>query len=324
MLKRLAIITSGGDAPGMNATTRAVVRTAINNNIRVFSFTKGFDGIIDNKISEMNGRSVSNIIQAGGTIIKTGRSERFREEEWIKRAAEVLEKNNIDGLIANGGNGTMKGLFEFQKIWKTGQIIGIPGTIDNDIYGTDYSIGFDTAVNTALDAIDKIRDTAFSHDNAFIIEVMGRHSGFIALEVALAGGCEECLIPEVTPNLKDLAERYIENKKKGKQSIILILAEGALEGKGAHYVKNQLEDLTKDKWRVTIIGYLQRGGQPTADDRILGTKLGSYAVDCFLNGDTGIMIGEVNKSLSKVPLDDVFNKRKEIDHSLLKLIAILQ
>lgn len=317
-MKKIGILTSGGDAPGMNAFTRATVRTALAKNIEVYAIKGGFEGILKEKFTKLNSRSVSNIIQQGGTAIKTGRSKEFYKKEIQKLAAEILDKHKFDGIIANGGNGTMNGLFTLSNFW-SGQIIGAPGTIDNDIYGTDFTIGFDTAINTALDAIDKIRDTASSHERAFIIEVMGRDSGFIALEVALAGGCEGVLLPEFDLDPKILAKKYIEDKNKGKKTNLVILAEGALEGKGANYLKEKLEELTESKWRVVIIGYIQRGGAPTAKDRVLATKLGSYSINCFLNGDKSIMVGEINNKLIKTTLKDIISKKKAINDSTLEL-----
>ena len=319
-MKKIGILTSGGDAPGMNAFTRATVRTAIANDIEVYAIRGGFEGILHEKFTKLNKRSVSNIIQQGGTIIKTARSMDFYKEEVQKKAAGILEKHKFDGIIANGGNGTMKGLFALSKFW-SGQIIGVPGTIDNDIYGTDYTIGFDTAINTALDAIDKIRDTASAHERAFIIEVMGRDSGFIALEVALAGGCEGVLLPEYDTDLNELAQKYIKDKNTGKKSNLVVLAEGAIKGKGAAYLKKILEELTNSKWRVVIIGYIQRGGAPTARDRVLATKLGSYAVKCLINNDNDIMVGEINNKLTKTSLREVISKKKDLDDFTFKLFS---
>ncbi|MFW9993866.1 MAG: 6-phosphofructokinase [Candidatus Odinarchaeota archaeon] len=322
-MKKIGLITSGGDAPGMNAATRAVVRKALKLDYKVYGFIGGYDGVLKEEMVELSRRSVSNIVQTGGTIIKAGRSKEFLTVEGQKKAAKILTDHHFDAFIGNGGNGTMAGMNALSNSWD-GQLIGLPGTIDNDIYGCDYSIGFDTAVNTALDAIDKIRDTAFSHDRAFIIEVMGRDSGFIALEVAVAGGCEDVLIPEIPANLEKVAERFKEGKKSGKSTDIIILAEGAAEHKGALFVSQRLKELTDIEWRTVVIGYIQRGGSPTARDRVLATKLGFHTVDVIAEGGTGVMVGEVNKQLTLTPFEEVYTKKKLIDKFLLEMIAIVQ
>jgi len=322
-MKKIGLITSGGDAPGMNAATRAVVRKALKMDCKVYGFIGGYDGVLKEEMVELSRRSVSNIVQTGGTIIKAGRSEAFFTAEGQKKAADILTDHQFDAFIGNGGNGTIAGLKALSKYWN-GQLIGLPGTIDNDIYGCDYSIGFDTAVNTALDAIDKIRDTAFSHDRAFVVEVMGRDSGFIALEVAVAGGCEDILIPEIPANLEMVAERFKEGKKSGKSTDIIVLAEGAVERKGVLFVSQRLKELTGIEWRMVVIGYIQRGGSPTARDRVLATKLGCHAIDVIAEGGTGVMIGEVNKQQTTTPFEEVCTKKKLIDKFIVEMIAIVQ
>lgn len=322
MVKKLGVFNSGGDAPGMNACTRAVVRRAINSNIDIYAIKSGFNGIFAEDIEKFGRRDVSNIIQTGGALIKTARSTKFYSEEGQKEAAEILTKHNFDGIIGIGGNGTMKGLHALSKFWH-GQIIGAPGTIDNDIYGSDHSIGFDTAVNTALEAIDRIRDTAGAHQRNFIIEVMGRHAGFIALEVSVAGGCEEVLVPEREIDWNAVASRLKDNSGKGKKTNLVVLAEGAADGIGALAAGQKLEELTGEKWRHVVLGYIQRGGSPTAADRVLASKLGGYCVDAFGDGKSNIMVGVIDKKLSETPLETVYTEKKPLDDYLLNLVSII-
>ena len=322
MTKKLGVFCSGGDAPGMNACTRAVVRRALNLDFDIYAIREGFEGIFNEDIVQLSSRDVSNIIQTGGAIIKSARSKRFYSEEGQKEAAEILEKNKFDGVIGIGGNGTMQGLHALGKVWK-GQIIGAPGTIDNDIFGSDISIGFDTAINTALDAIDKIRDTAGTHSRNFIIEVMGRASGFIALEVGVAGGCEEVLIPEQDIDWNAVGARLKSYSVKGKKTNLVVLAEGADNIIGAHNASKKLEELTGERWRYVILGYIQRGGSPTATDRVLATKLGSYGVDCFASGTSNIMVGVVDNKLTVTPLVTVYTQKKPLDKYVLDLVNII-
>lgn len=308
----------------MNACLRAVVRRALSfPDIEVYAIRSGFEGIFKNDFVEFTRRDVSNIIQSGGTIIRTARSKRFYEEENRKLAAEILRDNYFDGLVGIGGNGTMTGLHALSQHWD-GQLIGVPGTIDNDVYGSDQTIGFDTSVHTALDAIDKIRDTAGAHQRNFVIEVMGRKAGFIALEVAIAGGCEEVLLPEKEPvDWEGLGNRLVINLKKGKRTNMVVLAEGAAEGKGAMHVIHKLEELTKEKWRTVVLGYIQRGGSPTAKDRVLATTLGAYAVDSFVSGKSSVMVGSVGGNLIHTPLEEVFSKKKALNPYWVELIQVM-
>lgn len=320
-METIGILTSGGDAPGMNACIRAIVRAGIEDGANVIGFRRGFDGLLNRDFDGLNSRSVSNIIQRGGTILHTGRCPEFQTDEGHHRAAKTLDALNVDALLVIGGDGSLRGCHDLAAIWPR-QIIGLPGTIDNDLFGTDFTIGFDTAVNTALDAIDKLRDTADAHERFFLIEVMGRHAGFIALAVGLAGGAEEILIPEEPVDVKAICERLCEGKHRGKTSSILIVAEGAWEG-GAYAVAGALKKLSGNEYRVCVLGHLQRGGSPTAADRLLATKLGAFAVEAVLHGKTGVMVGEVGGKLVLTPLPETWEQRKPIEPSLKRLSRTL-
>lgn len=324
-MKRIGVFCSGGDAPGMNAALRAVVRRGIAKGLKIIAIHRGYEGLLNENFSEMTARSVGSIIQLGGTIIKTARSKEFYTTEGVQKAARILEKHNIDGLCAIGGDGTFRGLLELKKYWP-GQIIGIPGTIDNDIYGTDYTIGFDTAIDTAVQAIDKIRDTAESHDRVFLVEVMGRKSGFIALEVGLGCGAEEILIPENLPvDFGGVANRISDARARGKKSIIVIVAEG-VDDRDIFSFSKRLSEAGQFQFKtyISILGHVQRGGSPSALDRWLATRMGAFAVDCILEGKSGIMVGEKNHKLVKVPLEET-KKKKSINnyaYSILRDLAI--
>jgi len=321
-MKRIGVMTSGGDAPGMNAALRAVVRTSIYRGVEPFGIRRGYQGMIEDEFEPMNARSVSNIIQRGGTILHTARSEPFLADEGRRKAVANLETHGIDGLALIGGDGTFRGAIALGRIWP-GHIIGIPGTIDNDIYGTDYTIGFDTAVNTALDGIDKIRDTAASHERTFLIEVMGRHAGFIALDVGIAGGAEGILIPETPTDVPALLADLEIDASHGKTSMIIVVAEGDEAG-GAEVLADRLKQARPDmRLRVCILGHLQRGGSPSARDRILATKFGAFAVDALLDGETGKMAGERNGRRVLVPFEEAVSKKKPVDHYLCELARIL-
>lgn len=322
--KKIGVFCSGGDAPGMNATLRAVVRRGIARGLNIMAIHRGYQGIFDEAFEKMTPRSVGNIIQMGGTIIKTARCEAFYTQEGVKNAAEILNKHDFDGLIAIGGDGTFRGLLELKKFWK-GQVIGVPGTIDNDIYGTDYTIGFDTAIDTVVQMLDRIRDTAESHERVFIVEVMGRHSGFIALEVGIGCGAEAILVPEHPVDLRKIATRVIDAQKREKKSIIIVVAEGVSKNNIFEF-SNQLttQEGLEFQTHITILGHVQRGGSPSALDRWLATRLGAFAVDCILEGDSGIMVGEINHQVVKVPLEDT-QKKKSIDayaYSLIRDLAL--
>ena len=313
----LGLMTSGGDAPGMNAAIRAVVRVAVGHGFRVLGFQRGYEGILQEQFQEMDARSVSNIVHRGGTILKTARSREFLTLKGQKRAARSLDKLKVDSLVLIGGDGTFRGATDLAKVWK-GKLVGVPGTIDNDLFGTDFTIGFDTAVNTAVQAIDKVRDTADAHERFFLIEVMGRHSGHIAIAVGFATGAEEILIPEKAVNVRAICERLCAGRSRGKTSSIIVVAEGVVKG-GAYRVAERLEKLSKNEYRVCILGHIQRGGSPTAADRLLGTKLGGYAVDLLARGQTGVMAGEVGGELVATPLRRAIQHEKKLDGYLLKL-----
>jgi len=319
-LKRIAVMTSGGDAPGMNAAVRAVVRTGAYYGMEVLAALRGYQGIVANEFVPLGPRSVSNIIQRGGTIILTARCEAFYSVEGRQRAAENLRARQIQGVVLVGGDGTFTGATKLAEVWD-GLLIGVPGTIDNDLYGTDRTIGFDTAVNTALDGIDRIRDTAEAHERSFVIEVMGRHSGFIALAVGTGGGAEEILIPETPTEAGALAQRLKANWERGKRSNLIVVAEGDESG-GAAALAQQLKEHGLSP-RVTILGHLQRGGRPTAADRILATELGAYAVEAMRQGHTGVMAGMVGDSLTLTPFADCIGKKKPVNQQLVTLARIL-
>lgn len=311
ILKRIGVLTSGGDAPGMNACLRAIVRTALDRQAEVIGFRKGYRGVLDRDFIELDSRSVSNIIQRGGTILHTARCPEFEPPEGRRRAAESLTALQVNALLVIGGDGSLRGAHDLTNYWN-GQIIGLPGTIDNDLFGTDFTIGFDTAVNTGLEAIDKIRDTADAHERFFLVEVMGRHAGFIALAVGVTGGAEEILIPEEPVDIQAICDRLCAGKHRGKTSSIIVVAEGAMKG-GAYALAEALKKLSGNEYRVCVLGHLQRGGSPTAADRLLATKLGAFAVDAALRGETGKMAGEVRGELVLTPLAETWERKKPID-----------
>ncbi|OIO79102.1 MAG: 6-phosphofructokinase [Candidatus Omnitrophica bacterium CG12_big_fil_rev_8_21_14_0_65_43_15] len=287
MLKKIAVLTSGGDAPGMNACIRAVVRAGVSKGIEVFGVMRGYEGLIDGELKSMALRSVSNIITAGGTIIKTSRSERFLTKEGRKKAIENLDKYKIDGLIVIGGNGSFTGAHILQQEWQ-GMVVGVPGTIDNDLSGTDYTLGADTAVNTALGAMDKIRDTVHSMERIFVVEVMGRQDGFIAIRTGLAGGAEDILVPDNDYRIDDICEDIKKGRKKGKVSWIVVVAEGVAS---AEEIAKLIHENTDFEVRHVTLGHVQRGGSPTAFDRILGSRFGAAAVEALINGQKDKAIG---------------------------------
>jgi 6-phosphofructokinase 1 len=320
-MKKIGVLTSGGDAPGMNACIRAVVRCGVGHELEVVGIRRGYCGILEEDFVKLGNRSVSNIIHRGGTILETARCEEMKTKEGIRKANEVLQREGIEGLITVGGDGTFRGATALAKAGKL-KVIGIPGTIDNDVFGTDYTIGFDTAINTALDAIDKIRDTAGSLQRPFFIEVMGRCRGFIALEVGIAGGAEEILIPEVQTNVEQLSIDIEHSFKRGKKSSIVIVAEGDDAG-GAFSIARQVWERLKLEYRICVLGHVQRGGSPTARDRVLASKLGAAAVDALLKGMSGYMVGEMKGEIAFTPLRETWEKRKELDSDLLRLVKVL-
>ncbi|NIM02890.1 ATP-dependent 6-phosphofructokinase [bacterium] len=318
-MKRIAINTAGGDAPGMNACLRAVVRSAIYYGLEVVGFEEGYWGLIKDKKRRMDLRSVSGIISWGGTVLKTKRCEQMKTKKGIQKAGEVLKRNRIDGLITIGGDGSFKGGMELYRASRI-PIVGIPASIDNDIPGTEDTIGFDTAVNTALESIQKIRDTASSHDRIFIIEVMGRERGFIALAVGLASGAEIILVPEVRYNLSKISQELEQGRKTGKKSSIIVMAEGA----GAAYaIAHQIRDVTGYEVRVSVVGYIQRGGSPTARSVNLANLFGHQAVKTLMRARSARMVGWEKGEVVVHPLDYVTRQKKEIDRNLYRLAHIL-
>ncbi len=320
-VRNIGVLTSGGDGPGMNAAIRAVVRTAIYYKQRICGIYKGYEGMINDYIEELNSRSVGSIIQNGGTILQTARSKEFMTKQGRKKAFENLKARGIDSLIVIGGDGSFHGLHQFIKEFNI-QGIGVPGTIDNDLYGTDYTIGFDTAVNTAIDAIDKLRDTATSHSRLFIVEVMGRHAGYIAMYSGIGGGAESILIPETVTDIKAICEELKAGHKRGKKSSIIVVAEGDEAG-GAFDIKKKIEKEVDWDIRVSILGHIQRGGKPTALDRLLASRLGFYAVKAIINNESDKMVGLVNDKLTLTPLKDTWTKKKKIDKDMVKMSEIL-
>ncbi|WP_457630112.1 6-phosphofructokinase [Oceanithermus sp.] len=320
-MKKIGVFTSGGDAPGMNAAVRAVVRWLSANEIEVVGIKRGYAGMIDGEFVPMTPRDVANIIQRGGTILRTARSKAFMDPEGRAEAARQLARAGVEGLVAIGGDGTFRGAIKLTQEHRI-PVVGVPGTIDNDLYGTDFTIGFDTAVNTALDAIDRIRDTAASHERVFFIEVMGRHAGFIALNVGLAGGAEVIALPEIPTGPDEIAEQIRVSEAKGKSSSIIVVAEGAYPG-GADTLMKAAQEIYPFEGRVTVLGHIQRGGSPTAHDRVLASRLGAAAAETLVAGTSGVMLGEVEGEIALTPLAEAVEKRKPINRSLYELAGIL-
>ncbi len=320
-MEHIGILTSGGDAPGMNAAIRAVVRTAVYEGLRISAVYRGYQGLIEGDIVEMGARSVANIIQRGGTVLRTARSKAFMESEGRAVAARNLRERDIDGLVVIGGDGSFRGaykLFEEHAF----PVVGIPATIDNDIYGTDVAIGFNTAINVALEAVDRLRDTAASHDRLFLVEVMGRHSGHIALHVGVAGGAEAILLPEVHTDADEVADMIVAAQERGKTSSIVIVAEGAYQG-GAMNLQARVRERCGYEVRTVILGHTQRGGSPSTRDRVLASRMGYHAVRSLLEGHHGVMVGVDKRGIVHVALKDVWELRKEIDWELIELAGVL-
>lgn len=318
-IKRIAVFTSGGDAPGMNAAIRAVVRASIYYDKEVFAVYRGYEGMIDNDIVPLDARSVGNIIQRGGTILKSARSKEFRTPEGRQKAYENLRARDIDALVAIGGDGTFTGLHKFYEEFNM-PVICIPGTIDNDLPGTDYTIGYDTATNTAVEAIDKIRDTALSHNRLFFIEVMGRDSGYIAINSGIAGGAIAAIIPEEKMTTDQLIEML---DKSDKKSSLVVVAEGGKSGSAMEIAKQVNERFSYYDTKVTILGHLQRGGSPTYFDRVLASKMGIAAVEGLIQGKTDVMVGVRNHRIVYNDFETTMNKEREIDPELLRIAKIL-
>ena len=320
-IKRIAVLTSGGDAPGMNAAIRAVARAASHNGLEVFGVRRGYDGLINDDIVKLASSDVSNIIQTGGTILKTARCPEFHKKEGRAKGFETIKKHRIDGLIVIGGDGSFAGASLLSRELNF-PVIGIPGTIDNDLYGTDYTIGFDTALNNVMTAVDKIRDTASSHNRIFFVEVMGREAGFIALRSGIACGAEAILIPEVDGQLEKLMD-LMEKRVSQKRSSIIMVAEGEREGNIFDMAKMVEKKFKDQDVRVSILGHMQRGGSPTAFDRVTASRLGVAAVDALLNDQRSIMVGIANNEITHVPLNKTIKVNKSINKGLLEIVDIL-
>ena len=322
-MNRIAILSSGGDAPGMNAAIRAVVRTAIYNNIKVYGIKCGYEGLIKGDVKQLSKADVANIIHKGGTILKTARSDNFRTEQGRKEAFEFMEAFEIDGLVVIGGDGTYTGAMKLSEEHNI-KVVGLPGTIDNDIYGTDYTIGFDTAINTAVQAVDKIRDTADSHSRLFFIEVMGRHSGYIALYTGIGSGSSYIFLPEEENSLEDFIDLLKKSNRRNKLFNLVIVAEGNKHGGAqdlSRLVKEKLD--TNIDIKNAVIGHLQRGGSPTAADRILASRLGYYGVNALIEGQSNVAIGIVDKKVVYTPFADAISQKKLPDENMITMAEIL-
>ena len=321
-IKRIAVFTSGGDAPGMNAAVRSVVRTAEYNDLHVYGIYRGYDGMINGDIKRLERRDVGNIMHRGGTMLKTARSEEFRTPEGRKKAYDALKAHDIDACVAIGGNGTFTGAKIFMEEYDI-PFVGLPGTIDNDIYGTDYTIGFDTAINTAIEAVDKIRDTADSHNRLFFIEVMGRHSGYIALHTGIGSGASSIFLPETDDSLEELSEMLNKSAQRKKLFNLVIVAEGNKNG-NAMEIADKIKVMNPQfDTKVTIIGHLQRGGAPSCQDRVLSARLGFAAVNALLEGQSSVALGVINDKISFTSFDDAISKTKELNKDLVEMAEIL-
>lgn len=321
-IKKIGILTSGGDSPGMNAAIRAVVRTGNYHGLEVFGIYRGYNGLIENDIVKMDNRSVANIIQRGGTILKTARSAEFRTKEGRKIAFDNLQKLGINGLVVIGGDGSFTGAQVFSEEYDI-PCVGIPGTIDKDIAGTDFTIGFDTAVNTAVDAIDKIRDTADAHDRLFVVEVMGRDAGYIALHSGIATGAENILIPESKTNIDEIIENMTEKSKRQKLVNLIVVAEGDDFGGASQVGKVIKENLPEADVRVCILGHIQRGGAPSCIDRVIASRMGYHAVESLLEGRKNVMVGILNNKMNYIPLKQALKSKSKFDSQWLKIVKIL-
>ncbi|NRA49853.1 MAG: 6-phosphofructokinase [Phaeodactylibacter sp.] len=321
-MKRIAVFTSGGDAPGMNAAVRAVVRNASYHDMHVYGIRRGYEGMIDGDVERLERRDVGNIIHRGGTVLKTARSKRFMTPEGRRSAYETLLAHDIEACIAIGGNGTFTGASVFTQEYDI-PFIGVPGTIDNDLFGTDLTIGFDTAVNTAIEAVDKIRDTADSHNRLFFVEVMGRHAGFIALNTAIGSGAASALIPETDTTIDDLVEFLKMGARRKKLFSVVIVAEGNKNGNASEIAAQVKEAFDFYDTKVTIIGHLQRGGSPTALDRVLSSRLGFHAVEGLVNGQKNVMTGLINGQVHFTPFAEAISKSKDLDNDLVRMAEIL-
>ena len=321
-VNNIAVLTSGGDAPGMNAAIRAVVRTGLYHHLNVFGVMYGYKGMLTGEIFPMESKSVANIIQRGGTVLKTARCKEFYEADGRKKAYENLKKFGIDGLVVIGGDGSFKGAQKFSQEFDI-PCIGLPGTIDKDIAGSDFTIGFDTAVNTAVEAIDKIRDTADAHDRLFIIEVMGRDAGYIALHSGIATGAEHILMPERKTDIDDVINDLMANERRQKMVNLIVVAEGDEFGGANEVARHVKERMPQLDTRVCILGHIQRGGSPTCIDRLIASRMGYAAVDALMEGTHNVMIGIVNNKIQYTPLDKAVKAKQKIDAEWFKIVKIL-
>ena len=322
-IKNIGVLTSGGDSPGMNAAVRAVVRTCAYHNVGCFGIYQGYQGLIDNNMELMNARSVKDIINKGGTILKSARCLEFRTPEGRKTAFNNIKKNKIDALIVIGGDGSFTGAMIFQNEFSV-PVMGIPGTIDNDIQGTRFTLGYDTALNTVIDAIDKIRDTASSHNRLFFVEVMGRDAGHIALNAGIGAGAEEILIPEENMGLERLLESLKRSEKSGKTSSIVVIAEGDKTGENVFEIASYIEkNLPYYEVRVSVLGHMQRGGGPSCFDRVLASRMGVFAVERLMDGNSNKMVGIMDDKISLTPLEEAIKGKSKINHELIRVSDIL-
>lgn len=319
---KIGVLTSGGDSPGMNAAIRAVVRTGLYHGLEVFGIMRGYQGMYEDEIMSMDSRSVANIIQRGGTILKTARSKEFFEHEGRKKAFANLQKRGIDGLVIIGGDGSFRGAQKFSSEFEI-PCVGLPGTIDKDMAGTDVTIGFDTAVNTAVQAIDKIRDTMDAHDRVFIVEVMGRDAGYIALHSGIATGAENILIPETKTDIEAIIEGLTEKEKRKKLVNLIVVAEGEEFGGGNELAKVIRQRMPAADVRVTVLGHIQRGGAPTCEDRVVASHMGYYAVESLLLGRKNVMVGVINNKIHYTPLDKAVKEKHKIGSEWMKIQKIL-
>ena len=321
-IKCVGILTSGGDAPGMNAAIRAVTRSAIYNGLKVKGIYRGYKGLITGEIQEFKTQNVSNIIQLGGTILKTARCQEFKTPEGRQTAYETMKREGIDALVVIGGDGSLSGARLLAQEYDV-PCIGLPGTIDNDLYGTDTTIGYDTALNTILDAVDKIRDTATSHERLFFVEVMGRDAGFLALNGAIASGAEAAIIPEFNTEVDQLEEFINNGFRKSKNSSIVLVAESEITGGAMHYAERVKNEYPQYDVRVTILGHLQRGGRPTAHDRIIASRMGVASIESLMEGQRNVMIGIENDQIVYVPFTKAIKNDKPIDRELVNVLHVL-
>ncbi|MDR0648833.1 MAG: 6-phosphofructokinase [Synergistaceae bacterium] len=317
-MKRVGILTSGGDAPGMNAAIRAVTRTAIYNGMEVIGFRRGYEGLLEGDVIPLSVSSVGGIVHRGGTMLRTARCERFTKPEGVREGLQRLKEYDIDALVVIGGDGSFRGAYELHKLGFP--VVGIPGTIDNDIAGTDCTIGFDTACNTALQCIEKLRDTASSHERLFLVEVMGRNAGFLALEAAVAAGAEFALVPEVPFDMDNLCKKLRYARERGKSHSLIIVAEGVMPA-------SQLQSLLKDTGgydaRITVLGHIQRGGSPSSFDAVLASRLGGGAIDALVRGEFGVMVGRINGEIVASPIQVSWEQKKSLDAGMMALVEIL-